>query len=189
MAACGISAGLTFTCDDKQAAAGGLKQDFYVGNLGDIDSISFDGNNYVSSINFAAYTGLYRFRGVKAKSTAGSDIQRGEGGIAFYPHEVNVTLVDITPAQKEVLEDLANSETVWILPTSTGRYEMYGWSLGLEITAGVRNSGETSQDNASRLVTLTGDQPFLEKIVLMDDGDANTLDEESTKAVLETYVV
>lgn len=189
MATCGIGAGMTFSCDDKQDAAGGLKQDFYVANVGEIDSLSFDGNGYVSSINFEAYKGLYKFKGVKAKSTAGSDIQRGEGGIAYYPHEVNATLLDITPAQKEVLEDLAGSETVWILPTSTGRYEMYGWPLGLEITAGPRNSGETSQANASRLVTLSGDQPFLEKVVLMDDGVASTLGEESTKAVLETYVV
>lgn len=189
MPTCGIGSGLSFTCDDKANSAGGLKQDFYVGNIGDLDSLSYDGTGNVNSLNFSGYTGLYAFRGVKAKSTAGSNIQRGEGGLPYFPHTVVMTVIDVTPAQKAVLEDLSNSELFIIVPTSTGRFEMYGYPLGLEISEGERNSGESPQDNTTRALTFEGNQPYLEKIVNIPDSDASTGSEEETKAALDSYLV
>jgi len=189
MANCGISGGIGLSCDTKIASSGGLKQLAFLANLADIVSFSYNGNNEISSINFATYKGLYEFTSTKSGASTISDINVNEGGVGFYPHTVVLSLLDITPAQKAVLQDLANSEVVAIVETSAGRFELFGWPLGLQIESAPRNSGNTPEESTARVVTLVGNQSLMEKIVSIPDSDTGNSDADSTRAALQSYVV
>lgn len=187
MANCGITSGIGLDCAQKQDSAGGLKQTVYAGNISELVGLSYDGDGYVSSIGFDAYTGLHTFTSTKNGGSTISDIVNTEGGNAAYPQTVVLSLLDITPAQKTVLEDLANSETFWIVETSKGRFELFGYPLGVEIESAPKNSGNSPGDSTARVITLTGDQSELEKIIRIPDGvnDIST----ATRAALDSYVV
>lgn len=173
---------MNLTCSDKQNSAGGLKQRIYLANVNEIDDIVQDGNDYVFSITFDSYKGLHEFTGVKNGNSTTSDIQLNDSGIAFYPHNVTLSLVDLEPADKNVLEDLANSEVVAIVETSKQRFEVFGWPLGLTIESGTKTSGNTPQEASAREIILSGDQSGLELVF-------STGTYTNSKAALDSYVV
>lgn len=182
MASCGITMGMDLTCSDKQNSAGGLKQRVYLANVNEIDDLVFDVDGYVTAITFDTYGGLYEFTGVKNGNSTTSDIQLNDSGIAFYPHNVTLSLVDLEPADKLTLEDLANSEVVAIVETSKQRFEIFGWNLGLTIESGAKTSGNTPEEASARELVLSGNQAGLEKV--FSTGDYTT-----SKALLDSYVL
>lgn len=182
MASCGITSGLDITCSDKQNASGGLKQRVYIANVNEITSMDKDVNGYVYNINFDAYTGLHKFTGVKNGNSTTSDIQINDGGIAFYPHQVTLSIVDLTPTDKTTLEDLANSEVVVIAETSKERFEVFGWPLGLIVESAPKSSGNNPSEASAREITLSGDQSGLELVF-------STGNYTNSKAALDSYVV
>jgi hypothetical protein len=186
--ACGISAGFTgLTCIEQKTTGGGLKQDVYLANLDNIDTLYYDGDGNINSIKFVdTYAGLYKFTGTRYGNTTASDFAQTEGGNANFTHTVVLSLQDITAVQKDALEDLAYSQVVAIVESSAGRFEMFGYPLGLAVSSAVRNSGNTPQDTTNRLVTLTGQQSSIEKTVAIPDG-VNSL-AVATKAALESYL-
>lgn len=180
---CGISTGVGLTCQTRKDAAGGIKTKIWLFNVSDVSSLTTDGNGFVTAINFEAYKGLIEFTGDFNANNATSDMTRTDGGNASFPHSLVMTLYDVTPAHKAALEDLTYANGVAaIVETSQERFEMYGWSLGMVVESGPRSTGQSPADSTARVVTLSGPQSLLEKIVF--DTDYAT-----TKALLESYVV
>ena len=181
MAICGFTGGIGLTCEQLKANSGGLKQDAYLFNLSELLSYTEDADGYVTALTFETYKGLHVFTSTKNGASTISDIARVEGGNANFPQTVVLSLVDITPAQKAVLTDLAFATVGAIVETSKGRFEIFGIDLGLEVESAPKNSGNSPADATNRLVTLVGDQAGLEKVFF--DTDYAT-----TKALLESYV-
>jgi hypothetical protein len=182
MAVCGFTGGIGLTCEQLKANSGGLKQDAYLFNLSDLLSYTEDSEGYVDALAFDVYKGLHVFTSTRNGASTISDIARIEGGNANFPQTVVLSLVDVTPAQKETLTDLAYSTVVAIVETSKGRFEIFGIDLGLEVESAPKNSGNSPADPTNRVVTLVGAQAGLEKVFF------NT-DYATTKALLESYVV
>ena len=184
--ACGIISGIQFpSCENLKTAAGGLKQRVYIGNHDQLASPSFrqDGDGYLYELLFdETYQGLYKFIGVKNGNSTTSDMVTTEGGNANFTHSVTLTLHDLTPNDKETLEDLAYSTVFAVVETSRNRFEVFGLDLGLSVESGPRNSGATPSESTARVVTLSGDQASLEKIFFRTDYD-------TTVAYLDSLVV
>lgn len=186
--ACGISAGFAgLSCAELKTVSGGLKVDVYLANLSNISSFSYDGDGNISSIAFVdPYTGLYKFTGTRYGNTTTSDFNQVEGGSANFTHTVVLSLQDITAAQKSALEDLAYAEVIAITENSSGIFNLWGYPLGLTVSSATKNSGNTPQDSSNRLLTLSGIQSLIEKVVVIPDG-VNT-PAIATKAALDSYL-
>jgi hypothetical protein len=181
-ATCGFTGGIGLTCEQLKESSGGLKQDVYLFNLSDLLSYTEDADGYVDALNFDVYKGMYVFTSTKNGASTISDIARVDGGNANFPQTLILSLVDVTPAQKETLTDLAYSTVVGVVETSKGRFEVFGIDLGLEVESAPKNSGNSPADATNRLVTLVGDQAGLEKVFFKTDY-------ATTKALLESYVL
>ena len=169
---CGISGGIDLSCQTLKDASGGLKQKVWIGNWGDLGSPGWTevGDGYVESLEFlSGYSGLYEFTGVKNQNSTNSDAQALESGNATFPQSVVLTLHTTTPGQLSVIEELAFANVFVIVETSKGRLECFGLNLGLSLESAVKTSGNLVSDATSRIVTLSGDQPEIEKIFLRTD--------------------
>lgn len=180
---CGITTGVGLSCATRRAAAGGIKTRIWLFNVNEVDSLTTDGDGYVTAITFDAYKGLISFTGDINANNATSDGTVTDGGNVSFPHTMVMTLFDVDPAAKTALEDLAHANGVGVIvETATERFELYGWPLGMRVTSMPRSTGQSANDSTARVVTLEGAQSALEKIVL--DTDYAT-----TKALLESYEV
>lgn len=169
---CGISGGLDLSCNTLKEAAGGLKQRIWIGNFGDLDSPGFTtvGDGYVESIEFlASYANLYTFTGVKNQNSTNSDAQRLESGNATFPQSIVMTVHTTTPAQLNVIDELAYATVFAIVETSGDRLEVFGLDLGLTLESAPKTSGNGPADSSARVITLSGDQTSMEKIFLRTD--------------------
>jgi hypothetical protein len=165
---CGISGGITFDCDTKAKASGGNKQDFWIGNIQDVDKASglngltIDGSGYVTAIAFESYKGLYRFTGTKLGNQNSDDIARNDNGIANFPVSAIFTCFDVTPDDSEKLQELGNADGVFvIMQSSSDLFRILGFDLGLTLESAPRSTGAQPSDSAGRIVTLTGNEPKL----------------------------
>lgn len=180
---CGISAGFTWDCDTRKNSAGGLKTTIWLGNISELSSVSYDGSGYVSSLNFDAYKGLYEFTGAFNANSASSDATRTDGGNVAFPHTLVITVFDVTPCQKTILEDLANADGVFaVVETTKGRFEGYGMDLGMVVESMPRSTGASPSDSTSRVITLSGEQGSLEEVL-----SAGSYTD--TKTMIESYVI
>jgi hypothetical protein len=91
-------------------------------------------------------------------------------------------LYDITPEQKSSIEDLAYAEVGVIFQDTSGSWLIFGRDRGLTITSAPKTSGENTDADTGRLITLDGSESGLE--VTFFDTDASTTAEK-----LESYTV
>jgi len=190
---CGITSGITFTCDDKQKNIGGFKSKFWIYNLDEINEsagnkgFDYDVNGYITAIYFDQYGGLYEFTSAKFTTSATSSMIRTEGaGIAIFPVTFTAQFFDTTPEQKSILEELANADRLGVIAErSAGVFELFGQSLGLNMAAdgNEKNYGQVLTDNTARTVILEGQEVALPKTILINNDSTDTL------AYIESLVV
>lgn len=169
---CGITGGIDLSCATLKAASGGLQQRVWIGNFGDLASPGWTevGDGYVESFEFnSGYSNLYEFTGVKNQNSTSTDAQALESGNATFPHSVTLTLHTTTPAELNVIEELAYANVFVIVETSNQRLEVFGLNLGLSLESAAKTSGNTPADSTARTVILSGDQSEPEKIFLRTD--------------------
>ena len=180
MANCGISSAYTFTCADKKKAVGGLKQTVWLFNTIDLESISRNGSNEVSSLNFAAYTNVYKFSGMRLGNRLTDNTAKTDAGNSYYPISFTMQMVDITQAHRDFYEDLAQAESIgMVIQSSQDVFELTGHTVGLELTEALRDTSEPTSD-AVRVLTLTGDETSPPQIV-------NAGSVSDTLAMLNSY--
>lgn len=187
MANCALTNGHTVGCSDLRAAVGGVKSTIWIGNISELDSVEYDQDGYVTALNFDDYStqGLHAFTCLRDQNDAGSDGAPTEGGLFSFSHEVVMTLIDVTPAQKTNLEDLAFAGQLAgvfaVVETGGGRFEAYGLDRGLGVESMPARKGQNADAATSRVITLSGTQGTLEKVVFVNDY-------ATTKALIEGYV-
>lgn len=169
---CGITGGIDLTCATLKASAGGLQQRVWIGNLGDLASPGYEevGDGFINEFFFdSGYSNLYKFTGVKNQNSTTSDAQALESGNATFPQSVTLTLHTTTPAELNVIDELAYANVFVIVETSQNRLEVFGLNLGLSLESATKTSGNTPGDATARTVVLSGDQTETEKIFLRTD--------------------
>ena len=180
MANCGISKAYSFTCADKKKAVGGLKQTVWLFNTIDLESISRNGSNEVSSLNFTPYANVYKYEGMRLGNRLTDDMAKTDAGNSYYPITFAMQMIDITQAQRDFYEDLSQAESIgMVVQSSQDVFELTGHTVGLELTSGPRDTSDPTSD-AVRILNLTGNETSPPQIV-------NAGSVSDTLAMLNSY--
>jgi len=160
-----ISAGLDASCEalDK---IGGVNKAIYFGNL---DEMTFTTNvaGYIDSIVMTAspQAFLYKFIGKTKKHNATFELQVGEN-TNTWKQAVLAKLYFYYPAERAAIEALTTADDlVAIIQTESGLFEVYGWSKGIRAEAATGANGVLIQDDTSLLVTISGEEVALPKVL------------------------
>jgi hypothetical protein len=174
MANCALTSGIDISCASIKQAAGGVKTKVWLGNLSEVTA-TYDESGYITDLAFNDYTtqGLVPFNCLKDQNDAGSDGAPTDGGTFMFTHDVVLTLLDLTPAHKSALEDLAfagiTQGVFAVVQTAGDQFRVYGIDFGLSVQSMPGRTGKTGEDATSRVITLSGTQKSLEKIFLDTD--------------------
>jgi len=178
-----ISAGLDPECEalDK---IGGNNKTVYFGNL---DEMTFTTNvaGYIDSIVMSTSPVglLYKFVGKTKKNNATSELQVGEN-TNTWKQAVLAKLYFYYPAERAAIEALATADDlVAIIQTESGLFEVYGWTKGIRAEAATGANGILIQDDTSLLVTISGEEVALPKVLQLDTalpGEDDYIQENTT---------
>ena len=158
MAECLINAGLSTTCDKKKRV-GGVKKRLWIGNISELESIAYVGDDPKGAIldfTMASTTMTYVFEGFKQSHSGGYTWTPQTGGNGYWQHDVFTKFLADTAAEKAILEDLAVSDVFIILETNSEEFLFYGFKNGLQQTEGVQNSGAEFGSDTTDQLTFTG---------------------------------
>ncbi|NRA91230.1 MAG: hypothetical protein HRU26_00855 [Psychroserpens sp.] len=184
---CGITSGISITCDDLKKV-GGVNKVAYIFNINDLDDDKYtDLNGYVSAINFDTYGGLYSFAGKKKSHSGGWSLQKQQpGGNTFYQHDVIIKLFPAEPEEDDVICDLGVGEFGIILETNNQEFLLFGAENGAEATEGTQNSGQENASDIAASLTFTGEEKCPPRRISVG---GVTNDYAATKAYLEGLVI
>lgn len=184
MPSCLITGGIIASCDALRRV-GGVNKRFWVFNINQLDKASGTKgytytSDYISAIFFTVYGGLYRFESQQKSHSGGSSVVAQSGGNKFFHHDVLLKLLNATPADDQVIEELLVADVGVILETNNGEFMLYGGENGMEVTEGTQNTGQESESDTAQMLTFQGEEKVLPKRVLATDY-------ATTLALLESY--
>lgn len=184
MADCLITSGIIASCDSLRRV-GGVNKRFWVFNMNQLDKASGENGytyttDYVSAIAWTAYGGLYRFESQQKSHSGGSTVVSQPGGNRFFHHDVILKLLNRTPTDDQVIEELLVADVGVILETNNQEFKLYGGFNGMEVIEGSQNTGQESESDTAYTLTFQGEEKELPKTVLATDY-------ATTIALLESY--
>lgn len=181
---CKTTQGTSFSCDDLKKV-GGLKPDFYVGYLSELDTaFSLLQTTDLSQIDFGSYGGLRKYSGNKFSHTAGDELVVAPGGNKSYTHTVVVKLLSDSTSDDLNLQTLALGNDIFVIVEDNNRvFKIYGAGNGLSVNADVFNSGQTGDSDTTNTITLVGQE--LTKALRFNLGGGY----QATKDYLENLVL
>lgn len=160
-----ISEGLDPSCEalDK---IGGVNKTIYFGNL---DELTFTTNaaGYISSVTMSTSPVglLYKFVGKTKKNNSTFELQVGEN-TNTWKQAVLAKLYFYYPAERAAIEALTSADDlVAFIQTESGLFEVYGWTKGIRAEAATAANGVLIQDDTSMLVTISGEEVALPKVL------------------------
>lgn len=166
---CLITAGISINCDALKRV-GGVNKRFWLFNISSLTTpIVALTDGYVTDINLSTYQFLYKFEGNKYAHSFTVVPQRSDEGNVQWEHKFMPVLVNTTPTEDAILEDLAVSEVGAIVQTNNNEFLILGAQNGLTLTEGTLGSGQKSGDSSSSKVTLTGNEQSVYKRLLRTD--------------------
>lgn len=164
---------------------GGLKKRVWIGSYDAVNAVTpptTDVDGYVTSITLntspvgSPVNYLYKYIGKKLKHNGTFEGQVGENTNVINQN-LNLVLYAYTPAEREAIEKLFNSEEVVVfVETEAGQIEMWGYDTGLMASALTGGSGTALNDSTAITITLSGQQDTFPKVLktgstLQDDID------------------
>ena len=158
--ACKIGEGITNTCE-AILKVGGAGKTFWVGYLSDLNTpIDISQNADITTFDFAAYGGLYRFDGQKFSHSFGYEISVAAGGNKSFIQSFIWKLLTDSTADDVVVQDMIVGDDIFIVGQDNNqRMFVLGAANGLSVSAGNQNTGTTGDSDISDNGTLTGQEP------------------------------
>jgi hypothetical protein len=145
---------------------GGFDKRFYVGNIADLDSVTYGTAQEVTAFTFAATKGFKKIIGKRLKHGAETTLEAGDN-VNMRTQNFNAVLFAQSAAERASVEQLWDAEDIFVVAESNaGTLEVYGInkgsnsqfdSYGLKATAGTWNGGVALNDDTSIPTTLSGD--------------------------------
>lgn len=170
---------------------GGLKKRVWIGSYDNVVTVLDDTTGYidgVSMVSASPVNKLFKYIGKKLKHNGAFEGQVGENTNVINQN-LNLVLYAYTPAEREAIEKLFNSEeVVAFVETEAGQIELWGYETGLTASALTGGSGTALNDSTAITITLSGQQDTLPKVVVIDDASSATSDLESTIAALDALI-
>ena len=185
MPECLITAGMIASCGDLRRVGGANKR-LWLFNINQVDrttgtqGYTIDVNGYVTAIAWTAYGGLYIFESQKKSHSGGYTAVIQSGGNKFFNHDVIAKLLNATPADDQVIEELLVADVGVIIETNNQEFILYGGFNGMEMLEGVQNSGQESESDTSSTLTFQGMEKELPKRIL-------SVDYATTLTLIESY--
>jgi hypothetical protein len=185
MASCNfLTRNLIPSCEALQAV-GGVNLLIRVGQLDDIDTITFGADGEIVTFSLLTGKSLKAFSGKKEKHQGTYELTAGET-VNLFNQSAILALYFRNDAERSAVNELVNSENMFaFLQTNDGVIEAYGISnkalldfasFGLEATAGTGNgTGVLINDDKVYRVTLSSNVPNLPMTYKPADTLANNL--------------
>lgn len=176
MANCKITEGITNLCTDI-LKVGGAGKTFWVGYLSDLATpFDISQNADLTTIDFAAYGGLYRFDGQKFAHSFGYEVSVASGGNKSFIQTFVWKLFSNSTADDKVIQDLIVGDDIFIVAQDNNqRMFILGAANGLSVSAGTQNTGQTGDSDITDNGTLTGQEPTKPLRFNVNDSFAQTL--------------
>lgn len=171
MAACSfLTVGLDPSCEALKKL-GGVNKRVYIGQLSDIDTITFGVDGEITALTLLLGATLKRFYGKKEKNQGTYELVAGET-INLFNQSAILALYFDSDAERTAVNQLVNVEDMFVfIETNAGNIEAYGIAnstalgydnFGLKATAGTGNgTGILINDDTAYRVTLSGNVPNL----------------------------
>lgn len=158
---------------------GGFDKRFYVGNIADLDSVTYGTDQEVTAFTFAATKGFKKVIGKRLKNGAETTLEVGEN-VSMRTQNFNAVLYAQSAAERASVEALADAEDIFVVAESNaGTLEIFGINkgtnsqfdnYGLKASAGSWNQGVLLNDPNQFAMTFSGE---LENFPLIyDEGTA-----------------
>ena len=168
---CQITSGIAIDCNSLKRV-GGLNKELWLFNISDLRvPIAALTSGFVTSIPLLVYRTLYKIEGNKYSHSFEINEQRSEEGNVQWEHKLMIKVVNTTPGEDQVLEDLATGEFGAVVRTNNNDFFILGAQNGLTSTEAQLLSGKNSGDSSATSVTLTGNEATVYKRLL--NGDVN----------------
>ena len=157
--ACKVTQGITNSCEDV-TRVGGLGKTFWVGYLSDLDTqFSLAQSADITTIDFGAYGGLYRFDGRKFSHSYTTSLTVAQGGNKAYTQTFVGKLLSKTTADDLTLKTLALADDIFIVAQDNNQgFVILGAGNGLSASAGEMTTGTTGDSDSSTTITLSGSE-------------------------------
>lgn len=179
MAGCSNS----LTALDPSCAAvkkkGGFDKTFYVGNIADLDSVTYGSDQEVTAFTFAATKGFKKITGKRLKHGAETTLEAGDN-VNMRTQNFNSVLYAQSAAERAAVEALWDAEDIFVVAESNaGTLEVYGINkgsnsqfdnYGLKASAGTWNDGVALNDDTGIPTSFSGD--FDNGPLIYDEGTA-----------------
>jgi len=158
---------------------GGFDKRFYVGNIADLDSVTYGTQQEVTAFTFAATKGFKKIIGKRLKNGAETTLEAGDN-VNMRVQNFNSILYCQSAAERLAVEELMDAEDIFIVAESNaGTLEVFGINkgtnsqfdnYGLKATAGTWNQGILLNDPNQVAATFSGE--FENLPLIYDEGTA-----------------
>tara|TARA_R110000868_G_scaffold378961_2_gene644615 strand:+ start:614 stop:1159 length:546 start_codon:yes stop_codon:yes gene_type:complete len=166
---CNITAGITISCDALKRV-GGLNKRLWLFNISSLNTpIVALTDGFVTDIPLTTYATLYKIEGNKYSHSFEVNEQRSDEGNVQWEHKLMVKIVNTTPTDDAIFEDLTVSEVGAIVQTGNNEFLILGAQNGLTSTESKLQSGQKSGDSSASSITLTGNEQSIYKRLLRTD--------------------
>lgn len=163
MAVCsGIVQGAEYSCESPIQP--GVDQRLLLGNLDDIDTITYDVTNpyIITAITMKTGKAMFAFDGVRRSLNPQYALSPQTVSVG-YSHQVDFSVFDISPEQKENLEGMAVVPQFAIVENANdvgngnNYFEVYGLGRGLEMSSNVRIPADSDTAGAFVITLITAE--------------------------------
>ena len=169
---------LNSSCDAIKKKGGHAKK-IWVGNIADLDSVTYGTDQEVTAFSFAATKGFKTVTGKKLKNGAETTLEAGDN-VNMRVQNYNAVLYAKSANERKAVEELWDAEDLFIVAESNaGTLEVYGINkganseydnFGLKASAGTWSDGVQLNDDTGIPTTFSGQ--FDNGPLIYDEGTA-----------------
>ena len=156
----GISAGADYDCDSPVVP--GVNQRLILGNLDDVESVTYNGTNpsIIEAITMKSNKAGFPFQGIRQSLTPSYELVPGTVSVG-YNHIVNFLGFEINQAAKDNFEKMAFGKLFAIVENRNAPgngdsiFEVYGMGVGLEANSMTRAASDQENGGAFAITLQT----------------------------------
>ena len=171
---CALSAGYTIDCKDN---AGGAKE-IKIIEFNNVEEITVTAG-VVTAVDNVTAKRWWSYKPARdtafGKSTITSNQQNGT---VFFAQEVSLAMNKMQTSLRTEVQALAQNIVLIAVKDANGKYWLYGYRNGMEVSAGESGTGTAMGDRNGYVITFTGAEPELEMEI--DEATWETLETPGT---------
>lgn len=151
---------------------GGIAQQIYVANFGEIASITYNAGNEVTAItmkvNPVTSPALFNWFSIVAKKESAGVVNTAVIGTntRYIEQSITFAVVGIGTLNKAAFESMISGQAVFIVQDSSGVWHILGEKSGAEMTEGTIGTGVALDDLVGSLCTFVARENFVMRTIV-----------------------